>query len=76
MSNKVKVDLKEFKEALAQLELRSNDTHVVVSIEDRNLIVSAEDTSRNIMEVVLYSDSTMCAQFKHTERLMYMKKKS
>lgn len=70
---KLKIDLKELKAALAELEIRSKDAYVVISLDDRTVSLTATDSSNNMMEAIIFSDSTMCAQFKYTERLMYMK---
>ena len=74
--SEVRLDLEEFKAALNELEARGKPgSKIVVKIEDRKLIMSCVDRNDNILEAIIYSNGNLCAQFRHTERLMFMKKK-
>jgi hypothetical protein len=73
--SKVRISIQELKQALAEIESRSNDLHISVEIDSRTAKLSASDRSDNMVEAVLYEDGSLGAQFRCTERLMYMKKK-
>ncbi len=72
---KVKVQLEELKAAVAEIEARTKDLKVTVEFEDRRVKISAADRNDNMVEVVLFEDGNLGAQFRCTERLMFMKKK-
>jgi hypothetical protein len=73
--SKVRVQLDELKAALAEIEGRTNDLKVTIEFDDRKLRISAADRGENIVEAVLYEDGNLGAQFRCTERLMFMKDK-
>lgn len=73
---RVRINLEELKAAIGELEARTKEDKVTLEIEDgRNLIVSCVDRYENGLEVKLYQDTSLGAQFKYTERLMHMKEK-
>ncbi len=74
--SKVRVDLQELKQAIAEIEARTNDTRVTIESLDHKVQISASDRNDNMVDVVLYEDGALGASFRCTERLMYMKKKS
>lgn len=72
----VKVSFEELKAAISELEARGKPGYKIsVSVEDRKLIISAMDRGDNILEAILYDDSSLGAQFRMTHRLMFMKDK-
>jgi hypothetical protein len=73
--DKVRVDLAELKQAIAEIEGRTNDLRVTIEVQDRQVKLSASDRGDNLVEAVLYDDGKLGAQFRCTERLMFMKKK-
>ncbi|MDX1472490.1 MAG: hypothetical protein R3213_13410 [Flavobacteriaceae bacterium] len=73
--HKIKVSIEELEAALGELKARSKGDFVDVDIDGRNLKLSAVDRSDNVMEAILNNDNKMSAQFRYTERLMYMKEK-
>ena len=72
---RISVELSELKAAIAEIESRSNDVRVTIEVQDRKVKISASDRGSNIMEAILFEDGTMGAQFRCTERLMFMKDK-
>lgn len=73
--SKLRIQLDELKAALAEIEGRTNDLKVTLEFDDRQLRISASDRTDNIVEAVLYEDGNLGAQFRCTERLMFMKDK-
>lgn len=73
--SKVKIDLSELKAAIAEIEARTNDMHISVEVEDKKVKLTASDRTDNAVEAILYEDGSLGAQFRCTERLMYMKDK-
>lgn len=73
--SKLRIQLDELKAALAEIEGRTNDLKVTIEFSERQIRISATDRTDNIVEAVLYEDGNLGAQFRCTERLMYMKDK-
>jgi hypothetical protein len=73
--SKVKISLDELKAAISEIEGRTQELTIDVEINDRQLKISASDRSENIVEAVLYDGGNLGAQFRCTERLMFMKDK-
>ena len=71
----LKISLDELKAAIGEIEGRSQDLHITMNITDRQLKLSATDRSDNVIEVILYDGCNLGAQFRCTERLMFMKEK-
>lgn len=72
--NKVKVNIKDLEAALKTLTARATNTDKIeIAVDDRTVTLSCFDNYDNLMEAVLFNDSTMEAKFKYTERLMWMK---
>jgi len=72
----LKLNLEELKAALAELEARGNPGEPInIVIEDHKVILSCNDRTQNIMEAILYDNATLGAQFRMTNRLMFMKDK-
>lgn len=74
MNGVVKVDLEELKKAVGKLEAMGKPGEkITVKIDTRKLSLSCNDRSDNGMEAVLYDNGNLGAEFKLTQRLMYMK---
>ena len=73
--SKIRIEISELKQAIAEIEARTNDLKVSIELDDRQVRISAADRSDNMVEAVLYEDGKLGAQFRCTERLMYMKNK-
>lgn len=71
----MKVKLEELESAIAELKARTNDSKFIIEIRDNKLLISCEDTGKNMIEATLYHDGTLGAQFQMTHRLMFMKDK-
>lgn len=71
----MKFKLEELKAALAELEARSKVVFIEMEFEQSRLIISCDDQNKDRLEVVLYHNSNLGAQFKMTHRLMYMENK-
>jgi len=72
---KIRIEIAELKQAIAEIESRTNDLKVSIEVDDRTVKISAADRGDNMVEAVLYEDGKLGAQFRCTERLMFMKKK-
>lgn len=74
---KIKIDTEELVTALNEIRVRSakSDSVIIEIVGERKLIISCEDNYNNMMEAILTADGKLGAQFRYTERLMYMKKK-
>lgn len=73
--SQVRINLEELKAALAEIEARSKDVKVTIQIDERKLKITATDRSDNLMDAIIYEDGNLGAQFRCTERLMFMKEK-
>lgn len=73
--SKIRIQLEELKAAIAEIEGRTSDIHINIDIDGRTVRISASDRNDNIVEAVLYEEGNLSAQFRCTERLMYMKDK-
>jgi hypothetical protein len=73
--SRINIQLDELKAAIAEIEGRTNDLKVILEVEDNKLKFVAIDRYDNPMEIVLFQDGNMNAQFRYTERLMHMKDK-
>lgn len=72
----IKVDLDELKAAISELEARSKPgSRIDVQVDDRKLLLSCSDRNDNTVQAILYNDRALGAEFKLTERLMFMKDK-
>lgn len=72
----IKVDLDELKAAISELEARGKPgSRIDVQVDDRKLLLSCTDRNDNTVQAILYNDRTLGAEFKLTERLMFMKDK-
>ena len=70
----VKIDFEELKAAIVELEARGKTGQKInIKIENRRLYMSCTDKKENTIEAIMYSDGNLGAEFKMTERLMYMK---
>lgn len=74
--DKVRVDLAELKQAIAEIESRTNDVRITIEIQNKTVKFSSADKQDNMLEAVLYDEANLGAQFRCTERLMFMKKKN
>ena len=73
MSDQVKVDFEELKAAVGEIEARSKDMKVAVSVGDRKVTLTATDRNDNLITITLYDDRTLGAQINVTQRLMFLK---
>lgn len=73
--SKVKIDLNELRAAISEIESRTNDVQISIEVEDRRVKLTASDRMENLVEAILYEEGNLGAQFRCTERLMYMKDK-
>lgn len=72
----IKINMDELKMGLTELISRcTRQDKLELKIDGRDLTLSAIDDDDNIVEVVLNHEGNMQAKFRHTERLMSMKKK-
>lgn len=68
--------MEELLTALREIQARcTRQDKVTLVIEDRNLIISGMDDRDNTVEAILNDGQNLFAKFRHTERLMSMKKK-
>jgi len=72
---KVRVQLEELRAAISEIECHTKDLQVTIEFDDNKIKITAADRNDNTVEAVLYEDGNLGAQFRHTERLMYMKEK-
>ena len=73
--SKVRIEIAELKQAIAEIEARSNDLRISFDVEDRRVRITSADRSDNMIEIILHEDGVSSAQFRSTERLMFMKGK-
>lgn len=74
--SRIKVSREELLAALNELGARaSRSDFVTVEVLDRKLVLTDTDDYDNIIEAILFEDQNLQAQFRHSERLLYMKNK-
>lgn len=70
----IKVDVDELKAAILEIESRSKQgSRINVQVFDRKLHLSSTDNYDNTIEAIIYDERALGAEFRLTERLMYMK---
>lgn len=73
---KIKVSREELQNALNEISSRSTRSDFVnIEISETNLRLSDTDDYNNIIEAILFRDKNLEAQFRYSERLMFMKNK-
>lgn len=74
--SKLNISIEDLEQAIQEIKARSDDMNVTIDIVDgRKLSITASDNGKNMLTALLYSDSTMEAEFRMTQRLRFMKDK-
>ena len=73
--SEAKINLTELRAALKELEARTRDEYIKISVSERKVKLTCTDAQDNGLEAILYEDGKLGAQFRMTHRLMFMRNK-